>query len=390
MPSTSRSVPVTVPNPPDTIIAYRDRLVPISELHFLRRLYVGFEALRPLWMGRHPDAGLPELGNDTAILGRPGFMGSIDRELFRYFGTIPPIPELANRSPKLIHAHFGRSGALALPMARKMGIPLVVSFYGGDATKDKHYDRVLFPSIYQRRLPDLIDYTSMFLCVSEFLRRELLDRGFPADKVLVQRSGVNLDPEWGPIDPTADKYVLFAGRFVEKKGAHLVIEAVRRLEHERGTPLRLVMIGEGALESELRRAASALGRVEFHGWMPNQDLRRWMRGALALCVPSLHAADGDAEGLPTVVIEAMAAGTPVIGSRHAGIVEAVEHERTGYLIEERDIDALAASLRLLADNPDLRRTMGETARTAAVEGFDMMRQSRRLEERLLAAIAAAR
>ena len=74
----------------------------------------------------------------------------------------------------------------------------------------------------------------------------------------------------------------------------------------------------------------------------------------------------------------------------ASRVEAVEHERTGYLIEERDIDALAASLRLLADNPDLRRTMGETARTAAVEGFDMMRQSRRLEERLLGAIAAAR
>ena len=95
------------------------------------------------------------------------------------------------------------------------------------------------------------------------------------------------------------------------------------------------------------------------------------------------------EGLPTVVIEAMAAGTPVIGSLHAGIGEAIEHERTGFLVPEHDPDAIAAALRRLSDEPGLRRQLGENARAAAVERFDMFRQSRRLEEKLLGVISAA-
>jgi glycosyltransferase involved in cell wall biosynthesis len=93
--------------------------------------------------------------------------------------------------------------------------------------------------------------------------------------------------------------------------------------------------------------------------------------------------------LPTVVIEAMAAGTPVIGSRHAGIGEAVEHERTGFLIPEQDPEALAAALRRLGDEPGLRRRLGENARQAAIERFDMVTQSRRLEDVLLGVMASA-
>lgn len=144
------------------------------------------------------------------------------------------------------------------------------------------------------------------------------------------------------------------------------------------------------MADELKRAAAVLKQVEFLGWMPNHDLRRWLRGALALCVPSLRASDGDAEGLPTVAIEAMAAGTPVVGSRHAGIGEAIEHERTGFLVPEQDPEALAAALRRLSDEPGLRQQLGENARSAAVERFDMFKQSRRLEEKLLGVIAASR
>lgn len=86
----------------------------------------------------------------------------------------------------------------------------------------------------------------------------------------------------------------------------------------------------------------------------------------------------------------MAAGTPVIGSDHAGIGEAIEHERTGFLVPEQDPDALAAALRRLLDDNELRRQLGENARRAAEEHFDMFRQSRHLEERLLNIIAAAR
>jgi glycosyltransferase involved in cell wall biosynthesis len=206
---------------------------------------------------------------------------------------------------------------------------------------------------------------------------------------LVQHSGVNLDTPIEPGDPSPAGYVMFAGRFVEKKGVAYLIEAVRRLEAE-GRSVRLVLVGAGPLEAELRRATASLKHVEFRGWMPNNELRRWMRGALALCVPSVHAADGDAEGLPTVVIEAMAAGTPVIGSDHAGIGEAIDDGHTGFLVPEQDSDALAVALRRLLDNPSLRGQLGENALSAAAEHFDMFKQSRRLETRLLDVIATAR
>jgi glycosyltransferase involved in cell wall biosynthesis len=372
----------------EVILVYRDRLVPRSELHFLRRLYVGFERLNPLWVGRWRDDGLADLGGEAVFLGRDGILGAIDREAFKHFGILPPAPDLRVRHPKLVHAHFGRGGALALPIARALKVPLVVSFYGADATKDKQYRRRFPPTVFQRRLHALQHEAARFLCVSGFIRDQLIARGFPPEKLFVQHSGVNIDSQYGPDDPASDLYVMFAGRFVEKKGIPSLIEAVRRLEAE-GRNLRLVLVGEGPMEEELRRSAAALRRVEFRGWMPNHELRAWMRNALTLCVPSQRAADGDAEGLPTVVIEAMAAGTPVIGSRHAGIGEAVEHERTGFLIPEQDPEALAAALRRLCDEPGLRHRLGENARQAAVERFDMVTQSRRLEETLLGVMASA-
>jgi colanic acid/amylovoran biosynthesis glycosyltransferase len=368
-----------------TILAYRDHLVPRSEANFLARLYVGFERLDPVWVGRRRGEGLADLNGEPVFLGRDGMLGAFDREIFKHLGILPPVPDLGALRPRLVHAHFGRGGALALPIARRLKIPLVVSFYGGDATKNTHYRRHLLPAIFKRRLPALWREAALFICVSDFIRDQLVARGFPGDKLVVHRFGVNFDLPQDADDVRHDRYVLFAGRFVEKKGILYLIEAMRRLDGE-GRDLRLVLIGSGPLDEEVRRAAAALKAVEFIPWVPNSELRRWMRGALAFCVPSVQAADGDAEGLPTVVLEAMAAGTPVIGSRHAGIGEAIEHERTGFLVEGRDPEALAAALRRLGDDPGLRKRLGDSARAVVLDRFDGVKQSQRLEERLLGII----
>jgi glycosyltransferase involved in cell wall biosynthesis len=148
-----------------------------------------------------------------------------------------------------------------------------------------------------------------------------------------------------------------------------------------------MLIGDGPIAGELRRAASDLGHVSFPGWLPNRELRDRMRRALAVCVPSVEAASGDAEGLPNVVIEAMAAGVPVVATHHAGIGEAVEHDRTGLLVPPGDVPALTAALRRLVDDRDIARSMGEEARRVARDKFDAMTQSRRLEAILEGVIA---
>ncbi len=370
-------------DPRETLLVYRHRLAPLSEVGFLRRFYIGFERLAPVWLGCHIEESAQLLTGDPLRVGRRGAVGALDRTLFRHFGVLPPQPDLGRLRPRLVHAHFGPGGALALPIARRLGIPLVVTFHGGDATKETHYRRRLIPRIYGRRLAALQREAALFVCVSEFVRDTLVARGFPPDKLEIIHQGVELGaapPEQR--EEAGDPYVLFVGRFVEKKGVAHLIEAMRRLDAE-GRAARLILIGDGPLGAALRDQARGLKRVEFIGWLPNAEVRRWMRGAVALCVPSVTAREGDSEGLPTVIFEAMAEGVPVVGSDHAGIAEAVEHGRTGLIVPAANPRALADALAGLIANPELRQRLGAAARTAAAQCFSALRQSRRLERALL-------
>jgi colanic acid/amylovoran biosynthesis glycosyltransferase len=363
-------------------LAYRDRLVPRSEAQILHRQYLGFRRLRPIWIGRRTDDGLADLGAEPVLLGRRGVSGALDRTLFKQFGRLPAQPDLGRLRPRLIHAHFGRGGALALPIARALGLPLVVTFHGGDATKDTHYRRRLVASVFQRRCLDLQREAALIVCVSDYIREVLLARGFPEAKLKVIRYGTEPEP-FGQPPPAARPYLLFVGRLVEKKGVGHLLDAARLLESE-GASLDLVVIGDGPLGDGWRRRAAGLRHVEFRGWLPNAEVRRAMQGALAVCVPSVVAKGGDTEGLPHVVLEAMAAAAPVIASAVAGIPEAVKDGETGFLVPPGDPAAIAAAVRRLVGDPALSNRMRLAARAAATERFDAVTQSRILEDALLA------
>lgn len=372
-----------------TVLVYRDRIVPRSEAQFLRRLYVGFEQLEPHWVGCRLDDGVADLGATPLILGRPGPLGRLDRMLFKQLGILPARPDLAVLQPLAVHAHFGRGGTLALPIARHFDIPLVVTYHGGDATKDKHYLRRLPPTIYQRRVERLKREAAAIICVSDFIRDRLIARGFPPDKLKVIRYGIEMEADSVGESAAEEPYALFVGRFVEKKGIVHLLDAMRLLRQQ-GRDLPLVLIGEGPLDEALQAAAADLSGIRFLGWQNQEEVRRWMRGALALCVPSVVARAGDAEGLPNVVLEAMASGAPVIGSLSAGIGEAIEQDVTGLLVPPGEPVPLAEALARLIDEPALRRDMGAAARRRAAEHFSADSQSRLLEQTLLALIDARR
>ncbi len=373
------AAPIADPAALPSVLIYRDRVVPRSEAQFMRRQYLGFTRLAPVWVGCRVADGLADLGVAPLILGGDGPFGVVRRALFKQAGIVPDLAMLRARRPRIVHAQFGRGGALALPLARALGLKLVVTFHGGDATKTTHYRRRLLPTLYQRRLAVLQREAAAFVCVSDFIRDVLRDRGFPADKLVVLRNGVDIGPEHAVPMPERP-YVLFAGRLVAKKGLAHLLQAHRLLGPAAPD---LVAIGDGPDAAALRQQAADLPQVRFLGWQDNAAVRRWMRGALAVCVPSVTAASGDSEGLPTVANEAMAEGVPVIGSRHAGIIEAVADGETGFLVPQADPAALAAAIASLRDSPDLRAALGRAARARAVAEFDAVKQSRRLEDLLL-------
>ncbi len=362
------------------VIVYRDRILARSEHGFMRRQYLGFTRLDPVWVGCRRDPDLAGSGVDPIILGDDGRLGPLRRALFKQTGLVPDRARLAALEPALIHAQFGRGGAIALPLARALGVPLVVTFHGGDAHKDVHYRPA---SLFARRLPALLAYASRFVCVSPGVRDKLLARGFPADKLLVLPIGV--EPAPAPVPPPEAGHILFIGRMVEKKGVPVLLDALARLRAA-GDATPAVLVGDGTLLPALRARAEALGGVTLPGWQTQEQLRAWFAGALCLAVPSVTATGGDAEGLPSVAVEAMTWGVPLVASDQAGLSEILTPDGPGTLVPARNPDALAAALSALIADPARRARQAAAARALALRDFDATLQSVRLEDLLLSVL----
>jgi glycosyltransferase involved in cell wall biosynthesis len=365
-----------------SILVYRDTVGVRSE-SFVQRQYRSFQELEPLYVGTKRGPLAPK---DALILAAPGPLGAYGRTAFRQWGHIPAQLEraIAERKPGLIHAQFGLGGALALPIAQKTGLPLVVTFHGGDATKDKHFERrALIPTIFQRRRDRMVETARTILCVSRFVRDRLIERGFPAGKLITHYLGIDIPAEVVLPPVGASGTVLFVGRLVEKKGVDTLIDAMAILRQS-APGLDLSVIGDGPARSELEKHAQAVGiKVKFHGWLDEKKVHSAMRRALLLAVPSRTAAGGDSEGLPTVIMEAMAFGVPVVATHHAGIPEIISDKVTGLLAPEADAGALAEAILTLKNEPDLANRLRGEAYADVRARFDAARQSALLERMLL-------
>ena len=302
-------------------------------------------------------------------------IGGVRGLLYRHFG-LPPALDFSPFAP-VVHAQFARGGALALPLARAMRARLVVTLHGGDV-KDKNWRHTLLA----RRWPEVVSQTYRFICVSHAVAETAIRRGVPEHSLTVLPIGVQIPT--APPQPRAAGALLFAGRFVEKKGIGVLADAMRRLRMG-GDMTRLVCAGDGPLRPVLEQLARDVPGVELVGWLSAADLAERMRTALALVVPSVIAADGDAEGLPSVVPEAMARGCVVIGSDQGGIAEAVTNGETGLLTQSGDAAALAAAMHQITARPELPTRLAQAAFREVGERFDAMRQSAVLEAILLEA-----
>lgn len=364
------------------LIIYHEDLLTYSETFILGQA----ESLRrftPYYAGLRRVGELETPPGRTIVVSDGTPRGRAGELLYKATGFAPRlVSRLRALRPVLMHAHFGTNGAMALPLARRLRVPLVVTFHGRDATV--HDDHLRGGTLRERRLvtrrPELIRQGALFIAVSEHIRRRLLDRGFPPEKVVTHYNGIDttfFTPRGG--SPAAEPAVLFVGRFVEKKGAAGLLRAMA--EVQRAVPgARLVLIGDGPLRATLEEQARALGvRCAFLGKLSAESVLDQMRAAQVFCLPSLTASNGDTEGLPTVVLEALAAGVPTVSTLSAGTPEAVTDGETGLLVPERDEGALAAALiRLLRDAP-LRERLARAGRRVVVERFDAAAQARALE-----------
>ena len=364
-------------------LVFRDKLLLPSE-GFIPNHYTGFDRLRPVYVANQFGWQADRLSGAQISTAS----GALARLFYKQFGFCADVTRFYDedgRPPAVMHAHFGRGGALGMPLAKALGIPLYVTFHGGDATKKTHRQNRLIPTVYQRRLAQLNEYVSGYLCVSDFVASRLRAHGFPAAKLRTHYIGIPLDDMAPPTARDRRAPLLFVGRFVEKKGLDCLVMAMRRLA-ESHPDICLEIAGSGPEETQLRGAAADLPQIRFLGWQTPEELSHRLATCSAMVVPSQEAANGDCEGLPTVVLEAICAGVPVIATAHAGIPEIIRDGETGLIVPERDVAALARAIKQHLAMGDAAMQMVVAAQKRVRADFDAAIQSRRLQDILLAGV----
>lgn len=363
------------------IAYFTGRLLPASET-FIRAQAESLKTFNPYYIGTRYISGLPLPEERIFSVNSNKFVGSAQELIFKLSGIAPHlVKHLRKLEISLIHAHFGVCGALALPISKALNLPLIVTFYGLDATMTDEYAsrESISTRVYIKRRESLKKSASLFIGVSDFIRDRLIAQGFPPEKIISHYYGVNTQ-EFSP-NPKVERepIVLFVGRFTEKKGCEYIIKAMASVQSALPNT-SLILIGDGDERQKLEKIASqVLKRYQFLGFQPSDVVKKWMNRASLLAVPSITAANGDSEGLPTVVVEAQSMGLPVIGSRHAGIPQAVIHGETGFLAEERDWKTLSDLIVMVLQNKELLKSLSFRAREHVVNNFDLGKQTEILE-----------
>lgn len=269
-------------------------------------------------------------------------------------------------------AEYGPMGVCVADTCAKLAIPLYVHFHGYDVSI------LVRNSAWKRRYARLFPRITGAIVPSAYLAERLIRLGCPRALIHVNPCGV--DPEaFRPGTPEPGR-MLAIGRLTAKKAPHLTIRAFAAAAADRPAA-QLDIIGEGPLRPacEAEIAAHGLGdRVRLLGAQPHARVEALLQGASIFLQHSVEAPDGDIEGLPVAVLEAMFTAVPVVATRHSGIPEAAVDGSTALLVEEHDTEAMGAAIVRLLDAPELARSMGAAGRERALSRFTRTQSHARL------------
>ncbi|HTW44197.1 MAG TPA: glycosyltransferase [Acidobacteriaceae bacterium] len=361
------------------LLLFRSELLPLSET-FIASQAGALTRYRPWFAGLKRVAAGITLDERRVIAATSGnaLRGKIARRAYLRTGYAPRfLQRLEALQPELLHAHFATDAAVAMPIQRRLGVPLIVTLHGYDVnSEDAALRRLGVGRAYLRYRETLWERAQLFVCVSEFIRQTALERGFPAEKLCVHRIGIDVDFFRPPVVSPRESLVLFVGRLVEVKGCAHLLRAMQQVEAQ-VPEAKLVVVGDGPLRPQLEaQARTTLQRCTFVGAQNADAVRCWMQRAAVVAIPS------DArEGFCLVACEAQAMQVPVIGFAGPGLSESVADGETGLLVPQGNIEALADAIATLLGNQSLAARMGAAGRSRVEQHFSLKRQTALLEDK---------
>jgi len=296
----------------------------------------------------------------------------------KWWKTSSPEKEFKNsleeQRPDVVLAEYGVSGVEVMNTCKELKIPLVVHFHGYDAYRNdvmanqgEHYS-------------ELFEIAQAVVAVSKDMREQLIVLGCPKAKVHLIPYGIDCT-QFMLSNAKGMKFVS-CGRFVEKKGPLKTIHAFKTVV-DQFPNAQLVMIGDGELlqqAKELVRSLELENNIEFAGVCSRSQIVEIYRDARVYVQHSMTTQENDREGTPLSILEASASGLAVVATKHEGIKEAVQHEVTGILVEEGDVEAMGHAMLRLAEETTLASEMGKKGRIHIEKEYSYERYLGQLSE----------
>lgn len=273
---------------------------------------------------------------------------------------------LIHNKINLVLAEYGPTGAETLGICKKAKIPLIVNFHGADASEFNILQQ------YKYKYIEMFNYVSAVIAVSIDMKNTLIKLGCPEHKIHYITYGPS--DKYLDVNPSYDKEnFLSIGRFVDKKSPYNLILAFNLIK-DKYPNTRLYLGGDGPLLQTCKNLAKHLkleNNIIFCGVLNQNDIILLMNESLAYVQHSIEALNGDKEGTPVAILEAQAAGLPVIATQHAGISDIIQNGLTGFLVQENDIYKMSEYMSFILENKILAKEMGKNAKIHIQNNFSL-------------------
>ena len=281
----------------------------------------------------------------------------------------------------VVMAEYGTAGSFITPICKNLDIPLLVHFHGFDASRKDTLNN------FKKGYELMFSYATKIIVVSNAMKQALVGQGCPEKKLVLNTCGPH--PDYLNIEPDLESnYIISVGRHTYKKAPYLTILAFQEVL-KKHPHLKLKMIGDGELFDVSKNLVKSLGlenNIILLGALERQEIIKHLQSAFLFVQHSIIATNGDSEGTPVGIIEAMAAGLPLVSTRHAGIPDVVIENETGFLVDEGDIDAMSENILTIVNNRELAETFGKKANALIQENFTLLKHINKINNLIKNAI----
>ncbi len=374
-----------------TVAHLRETYLPLSET-FIYAYLQHLRQWRPVVIARQLENRHLFAARNVHLIQLSAMENVFDRATGRFFDRWPVWEKRLSALPrktkaKVLHAHFGPAGVLSVRVAKRLGIPLVTTFYGADMSEFARHP------VWRRRYKSLFREGDHFLVEGPHMRQQLIRLGCPQEKTSLQHIAIDVQS----IKPPEKRHnvgvpiLLSCGRLVEKKGFEYAIRAMTGVVHQ-VPAAEYHIIGDGPLRLYLEKLITNLGlttNVRLLGSMTHQQYLEYAPKASIFLAPSVTATSGDSEGgAPTTLLEMQAMAIPIVATHHADIPYVVRPNESALLVDERNVDALAQALLQLLAHPEQWSSMGSVGREHVERFHSIQREAVRLETEVYDVLAA--